>query len=264
MRAKIRPSCPIVLLIAAILLRHRAFLDHSRIGLPQTHHTPNQHLLFDPVLVYSTGTGNSPTQQKATAFFVDSAGNAYVAGPTSSASFPVTPGVVEPSNANRNLLGFLSKIDPTGKSLLFSTYLDGIYAISAMAVDANGNVYIAGRTGNSQPPLPIPPGTTPFQATPKAIGILKLNNKATAVLNATYLGGSGMLDIASGLAVDANGNVYVTGLTTSNDHPDNHLEPHRELKQRISITLRVIFALGLYRPPLTPGRRKFSSPKQTL
>jgi hypothetical protein len=245
MRANIRPSCPIALLIAAVLLvalsasrelwnadfaggptihltlRHRALPGHDRIGLPPTHHTPDQNLLFDPVLAYSTflGGANGSSSQGATAFSVDSSGNAYVAGPTGSASFPVTPGVVEPNNANRNLLGFLSKIDPTGKSLLFSTYLDGIYAISAMAVDANGNVYIAGRTGNSQPPLPIPSGTTPFQATPKAIGILKLNNTATAVLNATYLGGSGSLDIVSGLAVDANGNVYVTGLTTSNDFP---------------------------------------------
>jgi hypothetical protein len=68
--------------------------------------------------------------------------------------------------------------------------------------------------------LHIPPGTTPFQASPKGlnIGILKLNSIATTLLAATYLGGSGLEDIG-GLAIDADNNVCIVGTTTSNDFP---------------------------------------------
>jgi hypothetical protein len=80
-----------------------------------------------------------------------------------------------------------------------------------------GNIFVGGTNLS----FPIPSGTTPFQATPKtanSILIVKLNSTATTVLNATYLGGSGE-DFLSGLAVDADGNLYAAGSTTSNDFP---------------------------------------------
>jgi hypothetical protein len=155
--------------------------------------------------------------------FVDSSGNAFVAGATSAADFPVTPGVVQTTNAQQNQVGFLSKISPTGVALIFSTYLDGMGTAASIAVDATGNIYIAGvapppNTQNStELPLPIPSGTTPFQSSPKGISIMELNSSATAILNATYFGGSGT-DTVTGLAVDASG-VYLAGTTTSNDFP---------------------------------------------
>jgi hypothetical protein len=214
--------------------------------LPQTrllslavHHTPlashpkpDQNLRFDPVLAYSTYLGGASSAnypfdmlQVATVILTDAAGNLYVAGSTNSRSFPVTPSVVEPNNPQKNLLGFLAKLDPTGQSLIFSTYIDGISGVSAMAMDADGNIYLAGlatQPNNSGVPmLPIPPGSTPFQAAPKGNGILKLNGTATTVLAATYLGGSGD-DTVTGLAVEpGNGtsDLYVTGSTSSNDFP---------------------------------------------
>src|ERR1700733_14526175 len=101
-------------------------------------------------------------------------------------------------------------------SLIISTHLKHLDA-PVLAVDASGNVFVGGTNLS----FPIPSGTTPFQATAKtgnSILIVKLNSTATSVLDATYLGGSGE-DFLSGLAVDADGNLYVSGSTTSNDFP---------------------------------------------
>jgi hypothetical protein len=174
-------------------------------------------LIFDPVLAYATFLGGpnfSPVLQEATALIVDANGNAYVAGNTTSTNFPTTAGVVQPSSPTLNGGTFVSKIDPTGKTLIFSTYVPGLVQLTALAVDASGNIYVAGSAGN----LTIPAGTTPFQGAPRSIGIVKLNSGATAILNATYLGGSGN-DGVTGVAVDAAGDLYLTGFTNSNDFP---------------------------------------------
>jgi Beta-propeller repeat len=174
-----------------------------------------QTLTIDPVLVYSTffggGTGSDGVQQQITAIAVDAAGNLYAVGNTTSTSFPITSGVVEPNPAPV----FISKFNPTGTSLIFSTYMQGFSYAPGLAVDAQGDVYIA---GVGQPGLPIPHGSNPFQANPKSLAVLKLNSTGTAVLNATYIGGS-RIDSLSGLAIDTAGDVYLTGTTSSNDFP---------------------------------------------
>ncbi len=175
-------------------------------------------LLIDPVLVYSTfldGPNGGKAIDAVTKLVVDATGNIYVAGNTSSLKFPTTSGVVLPSiDINAGSRTFVAKIDSTGKTLLFSTYVPGINSMGGMALDSSGNIYVAGFTTG----LTIPSGTTPFQGATRSIGIVKLNSTATAVLNATYLGGSGN-DGVSGIAVDSAGSLYVTGYTLSNDFP---------------------------------------------
>jgi Abnormal spindle-like microcephaly-assoc'd, ASPM-SPD-2-Hydin/Beta-propeller repeat len=188
-----------------------------------THMPADLNRFFDPVLVYSTflggpnAAGPGGAAQGATVLFVDGSGNTYVAGTTNSASFPTTPGVVQSSNPQGYSSGFVSKIDPTCQTLLFSTYIPAIYSLTALAVDSSGNIFVAGPAVS----LPIPAGTTPFQSTTENnqnIGILKLNSTATTVLNATYLDGSEP-DGARSIAVDPTGNLYVAGYTYSNDFP---------------------------------------------
>jgi Abnormal spindle-like microcephaly-assoc'd, ASPM-SPD-2-Hydin/Beta-propeller repeat len=200
----------------------------NRVAAREMQRGQNPNAPIDPVLLYSTylggaslgaGAGTTAYPQGITASYVDGAGNLYVVGATSAADFPVTAGVIQPTNTQNNQVGFLSKLDPTGQTLLFSTYLFGMGSASSIAMDASGNIYVAGIAPTSNPTvLPIPPGTTPFNASPRDISIIKLNSTATAVLNATYFGGSG-IDTVTGLAVDANGNIYLSGQTTSNDFP---------------------------------------------
>jgi Abnormal spindle-like microcephaly-assoc'd, ASPM-SPD-2-Hydin len=209
----------------------------QRIGAPEIPPSGIRSVLptaFDPVLAYETylgGTNFAATgglRQGASAMVVDSAGNTYIAGGTNSINFPVTPGVVQASNPQATAVGFVAKIDPTGQSLIFSTYVNGLLGVSALAVDSAGNIYMAGDALDCAPSpdcpslpanLPIPPNTTPFQAVPKGqnIAVIKLNNTATTVLDATYLGGSGGEQV-SGITVDAGG-VYIAGTTHSNDFP---------------------------------------------
>ena len=84
-------------------------------------------LVIDPVLEYSTYLGGSGWDV-ANAITVDTAGNAYVAGGTSSTNFPVTPGAFQTTNhaaANDQFNAFVTKLNPTGTALVYSTYLGG-------------------------------------------------------------------------------------------------------------------------------------------
>jgi hypothetical protein len=192
---------------------------HFRLG----RYAPDTTLIIDPVLVYSTflggGFGLNGSFQSASAVAVDGSGSLYVAGFTDSSSFPVSPGTVGQTSQS----AYVSKINATGTSLIYSTYIAGMPSsflftdTLAMAVDAAGDVYLASRGAAG---LPIPAGSTPFQSAEKSLALLKLNSTATAVLAGTYLGGSGPNpDSFGGIAVDRAGSVYITGSTSAVDFP---------------------------------------------
>ena len=183
-------------------------------------------LIIDPVLVFATflgganavaAAGLAGVNQAVMSMAADASG-VYITGPTISTTFPVTSGVVGPNPQST----FVSKLDPTGQSLIFSTYLAGFGGgPGALTVDSSENIYIAGGAAKG---LPIPSGSQPFQSGIHGalnLAILKLNSTGTAVLAATYLGGSGG-DYFNGIAIDSSENVYVAGQTTSNDFPLQH------------------------------------------
>jgi hypothetical protein len=173
---------------------------------------------IDPVLVYSTylggpnSAGPGTPSQGALASVVDGPGNVIVVGQTNSQNFPTTTGVIQPTNSP-STGAFLTKINPTGQSLVFSTYLN-LDRAPVMAVDASGNIFVGGTSSTFQ----IPAGLTPYQSTPKSNLILKLNSTATTLLGASYVGSS-RGDTLYGLAVDTDGNLYASGDTTANDFP---------------------------------------------
>jgi hypothetical protein len=149
---------------------------------------------------------------------VDASGNAYITGETTSHDFPTTP-VAFQATLRGYSDAFVSKLNPAGSALLYSTYLGGRSddAGRRIAVDASGNTYVSGATSSDN--FPATPGA--FQAT---FGggwdafVSKLNAAGTALIYSTYLGGSAG-EGASAIVVDASGSAYVTGYTNSSDFP---------------------------------------------
>ena len=173
-------------------------------------------LIIDPVLRYSTYLGGIG-DDIGNGIAVDAAGNAYVTGDTNSANFPL----VSSSQAfGGGYDAFVTKFSAAGNALVYSTYLGGSGGDfgRGIAVDAAGNAYVTGSTTSNNFPT-----VRPFQATYLGGGnsdafVTKLSAAGSALLYSTYLGGNGG-DLGYGIAVDATGNSYITGITSSSNFP---------------------------------------------
>jgi hypothetical protein len=145
---------------------------------------------------------------------VDDQGSAYVAGSTESATFPVTSPYQISKRAGPD--AFVTKLTPSGKSRVYSTFLggNGEDRANSIAVDRMGNATITGYTSSSDFPT-----AEPLQA---AYGggqdafVTRLNATGLGLLYSSYLGGAGS-DTGNAVAVDAGGNAYVAGTTFSAD-----------------------------------------------
>ena len=170
-------------------------------------------------LVYSTLLGGID-DELGRSIAVDTSGNAYVAGTTTSAGFPTTPGAFDTTiNANEVFEAFVTKLNSTGSGLVYSTFLGGSNGSGdpSIALGASGSVYVSGTT--SSPDFPITAGAfdTIINGGSDAF-VTKLNATGTAALYSTFVGGSTQ-DEARGIAIDAAGDAYVTGVTTSTNFP---------------------------------------------
>jgi hypothetical protein len=169
-------------------------------------------------LVYSTYLGGSDIDI-ASGIALDGAGNVYVAGTTSSTDFPTANPLQSACGGFFCNDAFVAKLNPAGSALVYSTYLGGsdVDYGSGIAVDGAGNAYVTGFTCSTDFPT-----NTPFQPSFDGgnydVFVAKLNPAGDTLVYSTYLGGSGD-DEAFAIAVDAAGNAYVTGLTTSTDFP---------------------------------------------
>src|SRR6266568_1658181 len=197
------------------------------VGIRVSGYDSRQPLIVDPVMIYSTYLGGTKTD-KASAIAVDSAGNAYVTGSTTSTDFPTTSGVLQQTflgnTASFAQEVFVTKLNLTGSALVYSTFLGGTASGpsengAGIAVDASGNAFITGTTAASD--FPVTPGTA-FQSTlPNTSGtafLTELNPTGSALVYSSYFGGSGF-DAGQGIALDASGIAYVTGNTTSINFP---------------------------------------------
>jgi hypothetical protein len=188
-------------------------------------------LVIDPVLSYATYLGGSG-RDDGLGIAVDAAGQAYVTGFTVSADFPTVHPLQPTLNGGD---AFVAKLTADGSALVYATYLGGSYDFefgTGIAVDAAGAAYVTGQTGSAD--FPTTPGA--FQTTLAGGGdcggrpcddafVVKLTADGSALVYATYLGGRST-DRGTGIAVDAAGHAYVTGLTTSADFPTAHpLQP---------------------------------------
>jgi len=193
----------------------------GRVSFKLARYDRSKPLVIDPVLVYSTLLGGSDYDQ-AFSIAVDSAGNAYVTGETSSRDFP-TVNALQP--ISRSI--FLTKLNAAGSALIYSTYLGGItgeQAAFGIAVDSVGNAYLTGYTFALD--FPTVNALQPQNGGRNDAFVTKLDSTGSALIYSTYLGGS-RSEFGSSIATDSAGNAFVTGNTTSRDFPRaNAMQPN--------------------------------------
>jgi Bacterial Ig-like domain (group 3)/Beta-propeller repeat/Abnormal spindle-like microcephaly-assoc'd, ASPM-SPD-2-Hydin len=164
---------------------------------------------------YSTYLGGS-AYDSATAIAVDSTGDAYVVGTTASTNFPVL-NAIQSSNAGGND-AFVTKLDPSGSVLVYSTYLGGSFTDGAngVAVDSTGSAYVTGYTSSNN--FPTANALQPVSASGYDAFVAKIAPAGNSLTYSTYLGGTGN-DYGSGIAIDSTGSAYVVGYTFSTNFP---------------------------------------------
>jgi uncharacterized repeat protein (TIGR01451 family) len=173
-------------------------------------------LIIDPaILVYSGFLGGSG-DDRANGIAVDSDGNSYLVGETSSTqlTFPTTVG--PDVSQNGGLDAFVAKVDPSGSQLLYAGFIGGSGDDrgKAIAVDSLGNAYITGETNSTQTTFPVTGGPDLTHNGLSDVFVAKINPAGTSLVYAGYIGGFGD-DRGMGIAVDSSNRAYVTGETDS-------------------------------------------------
>jgi hypothetical protein len=170
-------------------------------------------------IIYSTYLGGN-NYDVGEGIAVDSSTNVYVVGSTSSANFPTTASAFQIAYGG-NTDAFVSKLDPSGAKLLFSSFLGGSaidYGL-AIALDPSGNVFVTGYTQSTNFPT-----VNPIQSGNSGNGdafVAEIDTNLPQnqqLVYSTYLGGSSA-DSGQGIAVDSGDNAYVTGYTFSTNFP---------------------------------------------
>jgi hypothetical protein len=154
----------------------------------------------------------------AVALQIDPSGAIVVAGSTGSPDFPGTAGAAQAAFSG-NGDGFVARLDAGLTALTRATYVGGTAQddLSALAIDAAGNVFVAGSTYSDD--FPATAGAVQASRKGPVDGfVTRLDGSLTAFLRSTYLGGSAH-DGAYGVAVNRSGDVFVAGVTDSKDFP---------------------------------------------
>jgi hypothetical protein len=208
---------------------HYAITDKNRVGFVVSRYDTSRTLYIDPI-IYSTYLGGS-TFDFGNAIAVDGAGNAYVTGSAASANFPTTPGAFQTvCRSCPSPEAFITKLNPTGSALVYSTYLGGSGNDfggdrgNSIAVDSAGNAYVTGVTQSSNFPVTRGAFQKTFPGGPFGSGfVTELDPTGAALVYSTYLGGNASTysesTAGTAIAVDSAGYAYVTGTTSSTNFP---------------------------------------------
>lgn len=159
----------------------------------------------------------SPGSDTATGVDVDADGNVYVSGSTTDAAFPTTPGAMRTTFAGSSE-GFVAKLSPDGKELLYSTFVGGTLGDNATRVKCGpeGTVTVAGATGS--PEFPRIGAAQPAFGGQTDAFVLQLDASGSTALRSTTYGGAGG-ETVEGMDMAVDGTVWITGLTTSTNYP---------------------------------------------
>ena len=170
-------------------------------------------------LVYSTFLGGSASDT-GNGIAVDSGGNAYVVGDTTSLNFPAG-GFQKGNNGGQD--AFVAKVGASGGTLLYSSYLGGANDDhgAAIAVDAGGTAYVTGSTWSTN--FPVASAWQGANGGGQDAFVSRFSANGNSLLFSTYLGGSGgslgYPESGQGIALDGQGNAYIAGVTSSSNFP---------------------------------------------
>ncbi len=193
----------------------------EKVGPDLTHNGPSLDAFVAKVNAAGTGLvyagyigGNSSDSGRGIA--VDSAGNAYVTGWTSSAQATFPEKIGPDLTKNGGFDAFVAKVNPSGTGLIYAGYIGGTGIDSGygIAVDSAGNAYVTGDTTSTQATFPEKVGPDLTYNGGRDAFVAKVNPSGTGLVYAGYIGGSSV-DEGHGIAVDSAGNAYVTGAATS-------------------------------------------------
>jgi hypothetical protein len=177
---------------------------------------PSRPLVIDPAMFFSTYLGGSQSDG-ANAVAVDAKGYVYVTGQTYSANFPATVGALQVAEGSPPD-AFVTKLQPDGSGLVWSTYLGGQGMDQGMgiAVNGQGNAYVCGVT--SSPNFPVTAGayqTTKTTGSDTNAFLSELNAQGTGLVYSTYFASHSVNPptsvSANAIALDAAGDAFVTG-----------------------------------------------------
>jgi hypothetical protein len=223
-RGELRQSKPIAYQVfegqkREIASRYRR-TGKKQVGFEVGAYDKSRPLVIDPVLVYSTYLGGSGNDY-AGGIVLDSSGNGYITGSTSSTNFPTASAFDTTLSGTTDV--FVTKLNAAGTAFLYSTYLGGtgVDGGGSIVVDSSGNAYLIGSTNSTNFPV-----VSAFQSSyggPRNSGfndafVAKLNPAGSALVFSTYLGGS-ETDDGGGIALGPSNTVYVTGKTHSSNFP---------------------------------------------
>ena len=213
-------------------------VEGNQIGFKLGIYDHSKSLVIDPVLVYGTFLDGSGFE-RYNSFLVDAAGYAYIVGETGSSNFPVTPGAYQSTYQTQNYSGevFVTKLNQNGSGLVWSTFVGGTGPNNAswpngFTMDASGNLYIVGSSGDFEP---NDSGngtytwyTSTFPVTANAYNtaevanwryfLVKLNSSGSALDYSTFLSTVPNI-IPYAVALDAANNAYVTGYYSNTNGP---------------------------------------------
>jgi len=177
-------------------------------------------------LVFSTFLGGT-SSDRARDVEVDSSGNTFITGYTSSSDFPTTSGAFDTShNSYRDV--FLTKLNSTGAKLIYSTYVGGGRDDEGndVEIDSSGNAYVTGETyyyysGGNTSTGNFPTTYGAYDRTHNGrddIFAFKMDRNGTSLIYSTFIGGNDY-DVGEGISIDSNGTAYIGGYSESWDFP---------------------------------------------
>jgi hypothetical protein len=179
---------------------------------------PNKDLIIDPYLEYSTYIGGY-NEDIGSKIITDSKKNILVTGGTASTIFPVINGTFDTTYNGGESDVFITKFDPSGTKMIFSTYIGGNSSEEGLdiRIDSLDNIVIVGMTNSSDFPVTNNSFDTQYNKYWDLFA-LKLNNNGSKLLFSSFIGGN-KSDHPRKFILDKNDNLYICGHTNSIDFP---------------------------------------------